>query len=995
VGHAVLVSYAKADRARVLALCEALEALGVEVRPGAGESGTLAPIEERLARCEALVAFHSHAYATQRTCQCELTAAWLAAQADGGDPLRRVLVVNPEQGDGHIQPPRLRDALLAPTDGDALARRIAAHVERLDGGLGGLRTPARPSWFGRGCVGAPRFVGRARELWAVHGALATGDVALITAARDEGTPSPTAIGKSLLAREYALRFATAYPGGVFWLRAQGGEGMRAAACDAQRDSQLLGFAEQLAIDAAELVPQQVPETLARTLDERGEAFLWIVDDLPGGLSRAELDGWLAPGRRGATLLTTRSRDYDGVAARIDVGALGPREGLQLLSEGRPPLGADEEHAARQLVDDLGGHALALDVAGAALLAERGVRSYGGYRDALASPREAELELAAGLARQLPAGHEARIASVLARSIRRLDEAAVDVLRLASRLAPDAIAADLVAAVLAVDHGFHEDAARLQAVVAMRGAAAASLAETSDDGDACEVHPLVSRATRLLDGAAPRADALDDAATEALTHRLRAAACDGAPAERPATLAHARRLAVGRDDERHATLLFAVGAHDLQRGDLRSAQALHAHALDVYRRVLGDEHPRTLAALDDTAVMLRAHGALAGARALHELALATRRRLLGDEHPDTLATVNDLVETLRALGELSGVRALQQHALANHRRRLGDEHPDTLDAMSDLAVTLRAQGALDDARAIHEQVLATRRRLLGDEHPDTPTAMSNLAQTLGAQGDLAGTRAQHEQALAVSRRVLGDEHPDTLTSLSNLAGTLSQQGDLTRARALLEHVLAARRTVLGDEHPDALASMHDLASVLLAQDELAAARALHQQALVARWQLLGDEHPDTLESMNDLAVTLLEQGELADGHTLLQKTLLTLESMDGRARALCRHGDLAGARTLQERALTARRRLLGDEHRDTLASEHDLADTLRAQGALVRARALQEQVLATRRRVLGDEHPETDASKQALAVTLEQLDESDSGAGSPAVQLFRRWRGRFG
>jgi hypothetical protein len=184
-------------------------------------------------------------------------------------------------------------------------------------------------------------------------------------------------------------------------------------------------------------------------------------------------------------------------------------------------------------------------------------------------------------------------------------------------------------------------------------------------------------------------------------------------------------------------------------------------------------------------------------------------------------------------------------------------------------------------------------------------------------------------------------------------------------------------------------------VLLAQDELAAARALHQQALVARWQLLGDEHPDTLESMNDLAVTLLEQGELAGGHTLLQKTLLTLESMDDRARALCRHGDLAGARTLQERALTARRRLLGDEHRDTLASEHDLADTLRAQGALVRARALQEQVLATRRRVLGDEHPETDASKQALAVTLEQLDESDSGAGSPAVQLFRRWRGRFG
>ena len=38
--------------------------------------------------------------------------------------------------------------------------------------------------------------------------------------------------------------------------------------------------------------------------------------------------------------------------------------------------------------------------------------------------------------------------------------------------------------------------------------------------------------------------------------------------------------------------------------------------------------------------------------------------------------------------------------------------------------------------------------------------------------------------------------------------------------------------------------------------------------------------------------------------------------------------------------------------------NNLADTLRAQGDLAGARALQERVLEARRRVLGEEHPDT-------------------------------------
>jgi Flp pilus assembly protein TadD len=75
--------------------------------------------------------------------------------------------------------------------------------------------------------------------------------------------------------------------------------------------------------------------------------------------------------------------------------------------------------------------------------------------------------------------------------------------------------------------------------------------------------------------------------------------------------------------------------------------------------------------------LSVQGDHAGARALHERALNVRRRVLGDEHPDTLSTMNNLAATLSAQGDLAAAHDLQQRALDVSGRASGDEHPDTL------------------------------------------------------------------------------------------------------------------------------------------------------------------------------------------------------------------------------------------------------------------------------------------------------------------------------
>ncbi len=74
----------------------------------------------------------------------------------------------------------------------------------------------------------------------------------------------------------------------------------------------------------------------------------------------------------------------------------------------------------------------------------------------------------------------------------------------------------------------------------------------------------------------------------------------------------------------------------------------------------------------------------------------------------------------------------------------------------------------------------------------------------------------------------------------------------------------------------------------------------------------------------------------------------------------------------ERALETRRRLLGDDHPDTLTSLHDMAQMLWEQKRLSEAGLYVREALEKRRRVLGDDHPDTLDSLTEMGAVLWSL-----------------------
>ena len=189
--------------------------------------------------------------------------------------------------------------------------------------------------------------------------------------------------------------------------------------------------------------------------------------------------------------------------------------------------------------------------------------------------------------------------------------------------------------------------------------------------------------------------------------------------------------------------------------------------------------------------------------------ADSERVLGADHPDTLASRNNLAYAYWSVGRLEEAIALLERTLTDSERVLGADHSSTLASRSNLAAAYESAGRLDEAIALYERTLTDSERVLGADHSSTLASRSNLAAAYASARRLDEAIALLERTLTDSERVLGTDHPDTLTVRINLAAAYQSVGRLEEAIALFERTLADCERVLGADHPSTLASRGNL------------------------------------------------------------------------------------------------------------------------------------------------------------------------------------------
>jgi len=213
---------------------------------------------------------------------------------------------------------------------------------------------------------------------------------------------------------------------VFWLNGYGNDGSKGpldpASREALRNEQVRDFAVRCRVAVQGLEPALIEAAFWQNLEQLSRPSLWIVDDLPSGLTSREIETrWVARWVGASTLITTRSTEYRSIGRGIDLEMLAEEEAFSLLTSRRPPQTQAECGSALGIVRALGCHPLAAEIAGSYLA--RGFTSYEKYQADLRDVDLDAIEFGAELAETLPTDHARSVSATLLCSVRIAEEPA--------------------------------------------------------------------------------------------------------------------------------------------------------------------------------------------------------------------------------------------------------------------------------------------------------------------------------------------------------------------------------------------------------------------------------------------------------------------------------------------------------------------------------------------------------------------------------------------
>ncbi|MFN6526919.1 tetratricopeptide repeat protein [Nostoc sp. ChiSLP03a] len=345
---------------------------------------------------------------------------------------------------------------------------------------------------------------------------------------------------------------------------------------------------------------------------------------------------------------------------------------------------------------------------------------------------------------------------------------------------------------------------------------------------------------------------------------------------------------GTKDPTLATLYSRLGDiyHSrLDRGESQNYQEEQELAIKYLRKASELQNELGLQidlanSLNNLAGIYRATGNYSEAEPLYKQALELRKRLLGENHPAFATSLNNLAGLYKSTGQYSKAELLYQQALELRKALLGENHADVAASLNNLALLYDEQGRYDEAEPLYLQSLELEKRLLGENHLSFALILNNLALLYYHQGRYSEAEPLSQQAIELDKRFLGEENPDVATDLHNLGLIYRAQGRYSEAESLFLESLELKQRVLQKAHPLLADTIYALGYMYREQGRYNEAEPLCIKALELDKHLLGENHPNVAESLNNLAEIYRETGRYGEAEPLYLQALDICERVWG-------------------------------------------------------------------------------------------------------------------
>jgi eukaryotic-like serine/threonine-protein kinase len=300
----------------------------------------------------------------------------------------------------------------------------------------------------------------------------------------------------------------------------------------------------------------------------------------------------------------------------------------------------------------------------------------------------------------------------------------------------------------------------------------------------EAMPLLDEALQL------EAHADDGSRAVTLMELGRAEIGDGDLNAAEAPLQEALRLAQSSDgasSPKAGHALWTLGMLRFQQGRLGEAKDLYLHSLGILERSQASQTDIS-AVLSDLSKVYAREQQWSLAKETYERALEIDRRILGDDHPRVGFDLQNLAIVAQNMGDLKQAENLYIDALRREERAYGDRHPETTVTKSNYGLLLQREGRLAEAAPLLRSALDVRLQLYGSDHYMVGYARVSLAMLLHDSGNFIESENQFRQALAIYDKSLPQNHQYRASLLMHFSRLLVDRGKYDEALALSEQSL---------------------------------------------------------------------------------------------------------------------------------------------------------------------------------------------------------------
>jgi tetratricopeptide (TPR) repeat protein len=322
----------------------------------------------------------------------------------------------------------------------------------------------------------------------------------------------------------------------------------------------------------------------------------------------------------------------------------------------------------------------------------------------------------------------------------------------------------------------------------------------------------------------------------------------------------------------AQIFYELGCYCHQRTQYAQAEIHLEKALQFFEQDLGLNYLETAHCLNAQASLYSDLGNYQKAELLQQRALTILEQFLDPDHGETAAMLDNLGLIYQERGKYSLAEPLYERALAIYKATLPPGHSQITHSLNNLATLYQEQGDSQRAEDLFVQVLHMREEALETEHPDIATSLNNLAMFYEEQQNYQQVEALLVRALHIYEHTEGTKHPDVAMVLNNLALLYRKRGHYSQAEPLYLRAQTIYEQVLGPDHPDIALILNNLGKLYSVQQQYLQAKPLLQRAVAIREQVLGSQHPDTTTSLNNLAELYRLQGKHQQAEALYLRVL---------------------------------------------------------------------------------------------------------------------------